>query len=262
MRIFGFLGVVALPCPICGRAIVQTNRGRPRKYCSPACQMRRHRPNWSPDGMKPCQQCGRAFRVAASGDRYCSDECRSLRAMRSVSLACVSCGERFVARPYPGRRGSTAPGGIRKTCSERCAQERARVAPRRPVEQWRAKARACSTCGRPMQRLGGARRCAACAGDNLRAYWRQKNATRRGATALGRRMTIRDLGERDGWRCHLCGKSVSPKFRAPHRMSPTFDHLMPVSAGGTDAPENLALAHFGCNSRRQAAGEVQLLLFG
>jgi 5-methylcytosine-specific restriction endonuclease McrA len=45
-------------------------------------------------------------------------------------------------------------------------------------------------------------------------------------------------------------------------MSATFDHLIPVSDGGTDAPVNLRLAHLSCNSRRGAGGVVQLLLVG
>jgi 5-methylcytosine-specific restriction endonuclease McrA len=75
-------------------------------------------------------------------------------------------------------------------------------------------------------------------------------------------MSIAELGLRDGWRCHLCRKSVDRRLRAPHPRSATFDHLNPVSHGGDDAPENLALAHWSCNSRRGAGGVVQLLLVG
>jgi len=91
------------------------------------------------------------------------------------------------------------------------------------------------------------------------ARWRRKNALRRGAERSGPTISIRQLGDRDGWRCHLCRKPVNPRLRAPHRMSPTFDHLVPVSLGGSDDPSNLKLAHFTCNSSR---GTVQLQLFG
>jgi 5-methylcytosine-specific restriction endonuclease McrA len=75
-------------------------------------------------------------------------------------------------------------------------------------------------------------------------------------------MTIAELGERDGWRCHLCRKRVYRRYRAPDPRSPTFDHLIPVSDHGDDAPENLRLAHLHCNSKRGAGGVVQLLLVG
>lgn len=75
-------------------------------------------------------------------------------------------------------------------------------------------------------------------------------------------MTIEMLGRRDGWRCHLCGKAVRQALRVPHPGAPTFDHLIPVSDGGDDSPQNLRLAHFRCNSLRGAGGVVQLLLIG
>lgn len=41
--------------------------------------------------------------------------------------------------------------------------------------------------------------------------------------------------------CHLCGRPGAD----------TVDHLVPRSAGGTDALDNLAPAHQRCNSMRQ-----------
>jgi 5-methylcytosine-specific restriction endonuclease McrA len=45
-----------------------------------------------------------------------------------------------------------------------------------------------------------------------------------------------------------------------HRMGPTIDHLIPVSKGGADVPENVALAHRSCNCARGNRGAVQLRL--
>lgn len=75
-------------------------------------------------------------------------------------------------------------------------------------------------------------------------------------------MTLAELGERDGWRCHLCRLRVDRTLTSPHPMSGTFDHLIPVADGGTDAPINLALAHRHCNTRRGRRGLAQLLLVG
>lgn len=59
--------------------------------------------------------------------------------------------------------------------------------------------------------------------------------------------TDREIFERDGWRCHLCGQPVE---RIGNRRNPdgaTIDHVVPLSRGGTDEPENVATAHWRCN---------------
>lgn len=69
--------------------------------------------------------------------------------------------------------------------------------------------------------------------------------------------------ERDGWRCHLCGKKVKRHAAAPHPLAPTLDHVIPLARGGTHEPANVATAHFLCNSRKGAGGSgEQLMLIG
>ena len=58
--------------------------------------------------------------------------------------------------------------------------------------------------------------------------------------------------ERDGWICQLCGKPVNPGIRFPDPMSPSLDHIHPLALGGQHIPDNLQLAHYGCNSRKSA----------
>jgi 5-methylcytosine-specific restriction endonuclease McrA len=71
-----------------------------------------------------------------------------------------------------------------------------------------------------------------------------------------------ELGDRDGWRCHLCRKRVRRNLLWPHPQSGSRDHLIPVSKGGSNDPANLAFAHLKCNVDRQTGGNVQLLLVG
>lgn len=54
--------------------------------------------------------------------------------------------------------------------------------------------------------------------------------------------------ERDGWRCGLCGDPVTAGLDYTDLWSATLDHIEPRSKGGSDAPENLQLAHRWCNS--------------
>jgi len=89
-----------------------------------------------------------------------------------------------------------------------------------------------------------------------------KDSRRRGARVTGEQLTIRQLGDRDGWRCHLCRRPVNATLVNPHPRAATFDHLIPVADGGTDASANLRLAHRTCNTKRGTGGTVQLLLIG
>jgi len=59
--------------------------------------------------------------------------------------------------------------------------------------------------------------------------------------------------ERDGWRCHLCGRRV-------RRSEASIDHLIPIADGGPHTYANVATAHLACNIRRGRKGEVQLRL--
>jgi hypothetical protein len=64
------------------------------------------------------------------------------------------------------------------------------------------------------------------------------------------------IAERDGWRCHLCKKIVNVTAMS-------IDHLIPRIAGGTNDPQNLALAHIHCNKIRGVNRlPAQLRLFG
>jgi 5-methylcytosine-specific restriction endonuclease McrA len=95
---------------------------------------------------------------------------------------------------------------------------------------------------------------------------RRRNKTQARRTAaekVGDRITWRELGERDGWVCHICsGKVKRVSGRAKEPRGATVDHLIPVAAHGTHRWDNVALAHRSCNVSRGAAGEVQLRLVG
>ena len=60
----------------------------------------------------------------------------------------------------------------------------------------------------------------------------------------------RQLIRRDGTLCGLCQEPMTAK-----EMS--IDHIMPVSRGGSDKPENLRLAHEKCNQERGAGFFVE-----
>lgn len=96
--------------------------------------------------------------------------------------------------------------------------------------------------------------------------WRKKNpdavldrVRRRQARKMGApvvdKINRSELWERDGGKCHLCGKRCDPNnWHA--------DHLVPLSLGGSHTMANLAVSHPTCNLRRNNTGSAQLRLIG
>lgn len=73
-----------------------------------------------------------------------------------------------------------------------------------------------------------------------------------------RRRRFAALRERDGDNCCICGDTMD--FDAPRTAdkiapgAPTIEHKVPRHQGGSDALDNLGLAHRICNERRGNGG--------
>lgn len=52
---------------------------------------------------------------------------------------------------------------------------------------------------------------------------------------------------RDGWICQHCKKRVDKKLKWPNPMSPSLDHITPLTKGGSHIYKNVQLAHLVCN---------------
>lgn len=129
----------------------------------------------------------------------------------------------------------------RRWCSVRCQARDERGVPHEPSD--------CVNCGEalPIGSRQDRRWCSKrCEGD-ARGHHRRKRVAR--------------LAERDGWRCGLCGRRISPKAKWPDTGCATADHIVPRSCGGTDDLANLQLAHAGCNATKgnRVAGEGEQL---
>lgn len=231
-------------CPGCGRLCVQYHN---RRFCSRRCRERSRGPRRR-QHRHGCETCGGEFFSGGTARRYCSDACRAFRGSPSSRVPwaeCPWCGRWFVRR------------GNRKYCSKLCLDAnhpcRSKV-----TEIGYGECRRCGlTFVRRIGHLGKfcSARCSARARKNQRMHLLR-------ASASGELFTLREVAERDGWRCHLCRQKVPDReYRARDR-DPTLDHLIPVSAGGAHTLDNVALAHNRCNWERSTAGEVQLRLVG
>ena len=181
-----------------------------------------------------CATCGkRVFIFNPKGLReYCSSECRDKRATHSY--ACTVCGVK----------------SSRTQCSDAC----------RAV----AAAGQCESCGSEIIKYRTKRRfCADCAtarknrADNVRGRLRRMKTKTVRVT-----MTPREIWERDGGRCGICRKKIDIQIKWPDRRALAIDHIVPLSKGGEDTPENLQATHAACNGRKNNKGGGQRRLFG
>lgn len=84
--------------------------------------------------------------------------------------------------------------------------------------------------------------------DRRRANHHKRRALKMKLPADGIRPL--EVYERDGWVCHICGGSVDKSVKWPDPMSPSLDHVKPLSKGGHHVLGNVQLAHLECNVRK------------
>jgi endogenous inhibitor of DNA gyrase (YacG/DUF329 family) len=255
------------PCEQCGQ-VFQSHLPT-AKYCSPKCRsIRANQKRWKTTP-RLCPTC--ATPIVRKGDhgysKYCSLRChhaarsaaaqanreahKAEQAARTQFLECEECDTAFTALR------------ARACCSPECRAERARRlkapvrhglkarkrnAPRTPTKC------VCVECGSDF--LGLARDAAYC---SLRCTRKRYRRTHGAANKLRHRLrnreglerfSRREIFERDGWTCHLCGEPCDQTASVPDPLAATIDHLIPLSQGGPHTRANVKCAHFSCNSAR------------
>jgi 5-methylcytosine-specific restriction endonuclease McrA len=138
-------------------------------------------------------------------------------------------------------------------CRE-CYNARARRRPPKPVARHEA---VCDCCGATF--LGTKRNWRYCSRECFAAYkhranWRHVTARRaRERAALVEVFDRREVFERDGWRCGLCGEPIDKGIAWPDPMSASLDHVVPISRGGKHSRANAQAAHLTCNVHKGAS---------
>lgn len=198
--------------------------------------------------MDPCVRCGEP--VSRRGTRgpvskYCSDTCRERSKVRSSQPGyikrrdslrrrnadarpdrpCVICGD-LIPKTYTVRK---------KTCgSDKC--DKALAA--KGAAEWRRKYTE-ETGENYFSRFPDSRKSGAA---------RRKARLR--SVEIVEIFKNAEIFDRDRWICQLCFEPVDSTTKAPDRMSPSLDHIVPVSLGGNHTRDNVRLAHYGCNASR------------
>ena len=97
---------------------------------------------------------------------------------------------------------------------------------------------------------------------NNRESYREKKNKRRVLKYSGEYVysNIYNIYKRDRFKCGICGIRVNTKLKHPHPYSPSLDHIIPLSKGGSHTPDNVQLAHLRCNiSKGSKTGFTKLL---
>lgn len=79
----------------------------------------------------------------------------------------------------------------------------------------------------------------------------------RSASKRRHKTSPKTLADRDGSVCGICKLPVDLALKHPHPESPSVDHVIPFSRGGSHDPENLQLAHLLCNIKKSDKIELE-----
>jgi hypothetical protein len=237
--------------------------------------------------MKTCVKCGCEFAQKATDPRLVCDSCRAIQ-MRQYRAPAIALG-RWVRRilvnmPTPKPRlvihicerceGVFINGAAKVRFCSSCSgpmydSAKARLRYQQD-EQLRERARAHSRAVPRMTAalVGKVIHCKGCtetfiyqlpgkAGAARTAFhstrcaerWYRKKHRNKNRRRYEKGRVLR-IAKRDAWVCGICGKGVVQALVYPHPYSPSIDHIVPVSMGGSNRRDNVRLAHLMCNVER------------
>lgn len=225
----------ATHCRHCSQPI-RRERGKsgpPPMYCSTRCRQLAQYERFTESGKAQAQLQARREATAA----------RPL-----LSITCLQCGE-----PKEVRKSNT------KFCSNKCATRFRRTNHDGSCSELEchrtAEARGlCIVCWRRWARSTG-REKQATWDERRKANYQRRRALKMDLPADNIRPL--DVYERDGWVCGLCALPVDQGAAWPAPLSPSLDHILPLSKGGHHVLSNVQLAHLSCNVRKGANADYE-----
>ena len=204
---------------------------------------------------RTCPTCGKSF-MARPDVQYCSKRCGKAlskaeidrRANDKASALVASlrpfswCGTHFAST---NRNNVYCSGACSVEVSKECQAIQRRMAIR---SRQMANVRQCDECGSEFHGHMGKRFC----GNRclIRHERRNERHSRRARMRGSDYLTLcwRSIWSRDHGTCYLCGHKCLTRYIKGDPLSPTIDHVIPLSRGGTHTPDNVRLACHQCNS--------------
>lgn len=208
------------------------------------------------DGLKPwCKPCYAEYESSRRSDPVIAQAVRDADNARR-------------ARNPDARRAQERRAGMRRRARPGYLAEQRKRATARLEEAYKRSdpSKDCVVCGvaycNLFGRLSHQRTCSeACSRSLRRQRCRDKQARRRAVLrgADAENINVFDVFERDGWRCHLCGRRTPKRMRgtiAPN--APELDHVVALADGGTHTWGNVACACRECNGKKGSESKGQL----
>ena len=223
----------------------------------------RHYQYWSRTGspIKPCAGCGEPLANALA--KYCSEPCKPRCSVEGCDGSARKrgwCASHYAQakvsgqepQPFKWKWATSSPcmncgvspdevkfaRGFREFCSSNCRVTYSMYGGPRPTST------NCVACGIEIDLTARNKR-----GQLQRAVTKFCRPCKRDYNKY--KMSARELAERDGTDCGICGLPVDVTLtRADGLDCPSVDHVLPRSRGGTHDPSNLQLAHLVCNMRK------------
>jgi hypothetical protein len=248
---------LTLQCVECAAEYVQID---PRRiYCSGKCKKRASvrrlkspRPSYT-----ICAGCGKNL----SRNLYCNDVCkhrayrrRRLNSNSAQTVPCASCGDLC-----PIRRWDSV--SFCETCAQMQFRNCDTVLKSDSVEILASPVQ-CVDCQSLFIRrsLSGIMplRCSVCNHHRTRSrnmQWSGKNRAQEWHVPF-ENIDPYIVFEEDKWVCGICNKTVNRQLYKPDLMSPSLDHVVPLSKGGGHVRSNVQLAHLLCNIIKHNKSEL------
>lgn len=237
-------------CINCGATLIKPKRGPEKTYCTRECYfIHRHNQTYE-HKHNQCKVCG----DDCGAKKTCTGQCKivwgiALKEVKKIFRKCCICSGTVVT--YPKVKNPV--------CSNKCALVVAMKSCRNKTTQ-----KMCRNCGKVFLSSKTGKFCSYYCSNSYNGAIKRH---RRRHGYKGEKISILYLYKRDGGICQLCGKKVPERLLGKsqtHPDSPTIDHIIPTSLGGTHTKNNVQLAHRRCNSiknNRNGFNE-QLLLIG
>ncbi len=252
-------------CQYCNKVYVngRSNKGEGEKYCSRECAFRaKEKPielgiykegDYCKVYFPQCLSCGKTFSANRNSQKLCSEKCQ-------VEYSRTSNRERSRTR-YLGNqqkylRESREYNRIKHGYKE---QKKECIYCGKLFKTYRTLQKSCSKeCSKRLEMI---QKKHSLSEVKRRSVVKQLNI--KGQSIHISIINAAKIYKRDGWRCQICGKLIDRKKKCPHPLSPSLDHIIPLSRGGDHVEKNLQAAHLRCNSlaRDKRNQLIQLRLF-